>query len=46
MGFLYDQAAEGSGFTGEICQTVPECAVLLDGSAQFLGSRVFALPGG
>jgi hypothetical protein len=36
---------QGSGFTGEVCETGPERAVLLQGNAQFLGSRVFALPG-
>ena len=37
--------AEGSDFTGEIRETVPECAVMLDGNTQFLGSRVFVIPG-
>ncbi|MGO9194470.1 MAG: hypothetical protein ACLP8X_39275 [Streptosporangiaceae bacterium] len=46
MGFLHYQGAGSSGFTGEVCETVAERAVLLDGSAQFLGSRVFAMPGG
>jgi stearoyl-CoA desaturase (Delta-9 desaturase) len=46
MGFLHYRAARGSGFTGEVCETVPERTVLLDGGAEFLGSRVFALPGG
>jgi hypothetical protein len=30
---------------GEIGETVPERVVMLDGSAQFLGTRVFAVPG-
>jgi hypothetical protein len=38
--------SQGSGFTGEVCETVSERAVLLDGGARFLGSCVFALPGG
>jgi len=42
---LLYQAAGGSDFKGEICETVTEGAVMLDGSAQVLGSRVFALPG-
>jgi hypothetical protein len=46
MGFLHYRAAGGSGFAGEVCETVPERAVLLDGGAQFFGSRVFAMPGG
>jgi len=36
----------GSDFTGEICETVTERVVTLDGGAQFLGSRLFAVPGG
>jgi hypothetical protein len=40
------RVAGGSGFTGEICETATEGAVMLDGSAQFLGARVFAMPGG
>ena len=36
----------GSDFAGEICDTATERAVMLDGSAQFLGARVFAVPGG
>jgi hypothetical protein len=36
----------GSDLAGEIGETVTEGAVLLDGGAQFLGSRVFAMPGG
>ena len=32
--------------TGEIFETVPEGAVLLERDAQFLGPRVTALPGG
>ena len=37
---------EGSDCTDEICETATEGAVMLDGSAQFLGVRVFAMPGG
>ena len=33
-------------FPGEICETGPERTVALEGNAQFLGSRVFATPGG
>ena len=46
MGFLHYRAAGGSGFAGEICETGPERTVALEGNAQFLGSRVFATPGG
>jgi hypothetical protein len=35
-----------SGFAGEICETDPERTVMPEGNAQFLGSRVFAMPGG
>ena len=46
MGLPSLPGSQGSGFTGEVCETGPERAVLLEGNAQFLGSRVFALPGG
>ena len=36
----------GSDLAGEICETAAERAVMLDGGAQFLGARVFAVPGG
>ena len=39
-------APGGSGFAGEICETGSERTVMLEGNAQFLGSRVFAMPGG
>jgi hypothetical protein len=45
-GFLHYRAAGGSGFTGEICETGPERTVMLEGNAQFLSSRVCAMPGG
>jgi hypothetical protein len=37
---------EYSNLTGEIFETVPEDAVLLERNAQLLGPRVTALPGG
>ena len=42
----YAHASGGSGFPGEVCETGPERTVALEGNAQFLGSRVFATPGG
>jgi len=37
------RAVRGCDLAGEICETATERAVMLDGSAQFLGSRVFAM---
>ena len=42
----YAHASGGSGFPGEVCETGPERTVALEGNAQFVGSRVFATPGG